>query len=299
MIAPCRLFVYLARQAPRAVVLRRGPTDWARLSVWDTETDRFEHGQWMRGRVYERRSDVSADGQLFAAFVRQSGGRNPAGADSWIALSRPPYFTALAVWYVGGTYHPGAFFPDDKSLWLGYMNEAPPDVGTKPASLHIAAPQPIPYVDGTGEWTERTVHFNRLLRDGWRLAGREPYATLWERPHPAARDSGLGLSRRSLSGGGDSGTHVEAMTLSMVHVLEDFSRFGGPYAVDYTITTADGREHSLGEATWADWDHRGRLVAARDGRLSEWSEARGWTLIEDFNGQEPDPQPAPGWATKV
>src|SRR5688572_26792862 len=120
MIAPCRLFVYMARQAPRAVVLRRGPTDWARLSVWDTETDRFEHGQWMKGRVYERRSDVSADGQLFAAFVRQSGGRNPAGADSWIALSRPPYFTALAVWFVGGTYHTGAFFPDDTSLWLGY-----------------------------------------------------------------------------------------------------------------------------------------------------------------------------------
>ena len=29
--APCRLFVYLAREAPVAVVLRRGPSDWARL----------------------------------------------------------------------------------------------------------------------------------------------------------------------------------------------------------------------------------------------------------------------------
>ena len=42
-----------------------------------------------------------------------------------------------------------------------------------------------------------------------------------------------------------------------------------------------------------------RLVAARDGRLSDWSERRGWTLIEDFNGQEPDPQPAPVWATEL
>ena len=60
--APCRLFVYLAREAPMAVVLRRGPTDWARLSLWHTDSDRVEHGQCLKGRVYERRSDLSADG---------------------------------------------------------------------------------------------------------------------------------------------------------------------------------------------------------------------------------------------
>jgi YD repeat-containing protein len=272
----CRLFVYLARRAPIGVVLRRGPTDWARLSLWHTDTDRIEHGQWIKARVYERRSDLSADGRLFAAFVRQSAGRNAEGADSWIALSRPPYFTALAVWYVGGTYHTGAFFPEDDTLWLGFMKEAPPDVGTRPPSLHIAPPQPIRYVDGTGEWTERTVHFNRLLRDGWLLIDREPYATLWKRLHP-------------------DGT----MALSMVHVLENFRRFGGPYSVDYAVTTAAGTEHALGEATWADWDHRGRLVAARDGQLSEWSVPGGWRVIEDFNGQEPDPRPAPDRARSI
>jgi hypothetical protein len=268
-MASCRLFVYLARRAPVAVVLRRGPTDWARLSIWHTDTDRIEHGQWIKGRVYERRSDLSADGTLFAAFVRQSGNRNR-GADTWIALSRPPFFTALAVWFVGGTYHTGAFFPADDELWLGFMKEAPPDVGVKPPSLRIAPPQPIPYIDGTGEWTERTVHFNRLLRDGWRLVDREPYATIWERPHPAG-----------------------TMTLSMVHAWEDFRRFGGPYAVDYSVTAADGTEHNLGEATWADWDQQGRLAAARGGQLCVWDATRGWTVIEDFNGQQPDPRPAP------
>jgi hypothetical protein len=272
----CRLFVYFARSAPLGVVLRRGPSDWARLSLWHTDTDRIEHGQWIKGRVYERRSDLSADGRIFAAFVRQSGARNPAGVDSWIALSRPPSFTALAVWYVGGTYHTGAFFPEDDMLWLGFMKESPPDVGTKPPALRIAPPQPIQYVDGTGEWTERTVHFNRLLRDGWRLIEREPYATFWERPHP-------------------DGT----LSLSMVHVLEDFTRFGGPYSVDYTVTAVNGTEHSLGEATWADWDHRGRLVAAREGQLCTWSASAGWSVIEDFNNQEPDPRPAPESARSI
>ena len=96
----CRLFVYLARDAPMAVVLSRGPTDWAQLSLWHTDTDTLEHGQWIKGRVYERRSDVSSDGSLFCGFVRQSGGREDNRADTWIAVSRPPYFSALAVWFV-------------------------------------------------------------------------------------------------------------------------------------------------------------------------------------------------------
>src|SRR5687768_15870669 len=167
--APCRLFVYLAREAPLAVVLRRGPSDWARLSLWHPGSDTFEHGQWIKGRVYERRSDLSPDGALFAAFVRQSGGRPghaPAASDTWVALSRPPFFSALAVWFIGVTYYTAAFCPRTRHLRLGFMDDQPPDIGSRPDWLTIAAPRDIPYIDGTAEWTERTVHFNRLLRDG-------------------------------------------------------------------------------------------------------------------------------------
>ena len=59
-----------------------------------------------------------------------------------------------------------------------------------------------------------------------------------------------------------------------------------------TATPADS-DFGDGEATWADWDHRGRLVVARDGRLWVWNAAAGLSMIEDFNGQVPDPQPAP------
>jgi len=245
-LAPCRLFVYLARSAPIGVVLRRGPTDWARLSLWRTDTDVVEHGQWIKGRVYERRSDVSADGRLFAAFVRQSGGRQRerGAADTWIALSRPPYFTAQAVWFIGGTYHTGAFFPGDDSLWLGFSDDTAPDVGQTPAGLRIAAPRSILYVDGTSEWTDRTVHFNRLLRDGWTILENEPYATLWQRRHPQ---------------GGS--------TLRMTHVFDDFTNIGGPYVVEYSVTTDAGLSYDVGRATWADWDQQGRLVVARQGQL--------------------------------
>src|ERR1700694_5923621 len=112
--AHCRLFVYLARSAPIALVLRRGPSSWARLSIWHTDTDTFEHGQWFKGRVYEHRCDVSPDGSLFVYFARKGGGPSlgKLHVDSWVAISRSPWFTALALWPVGGTYCLGGFFVD-------------------------------------------------------------------------------------------------------------------------------------------------------------------------------------------
>ncbi len=269
---PCRVFVYLASAAPIGVILRRGPTDWARLSLWDTNADRFEHGQWIKGRVFERRSDLSADGSLFAAFVRQSGGREPPGADTWIAVSRPPFFSALAVWFVGGTYHTGAFFPDRTSLWLGFQSETGPDRGSVPSWLKVAPPREIPYIDRTPEWTDRTVHFNRLLRDGWELLERDAYRTLWRRRHG-----------------------VRPLVLHMMHTFEDFRLEGGPYVVEYTVwDEAACREYVVGRASWADWDQRGRLIVARDGQLLNWHlERREFEVLADFNGQAPDPQPAP------
>ena len=264
------MFVYLARDAPIGVVLRRGPTNWVRLSLWHTDTDRIEHGQWMKGRVYERRSDVSPDGRLFAAFVRQTGGRERegGGADTWLALSEPPLFTARAVWFIGGTYYTGGWFPNASTLWLGFMEPCAPDRGSMPSGLTLAAPQAVPYVDGTPEWTDRTVHFNRLLRDGWTPVPGEPHASAWEHRHPR-HDTRLTMCQR----------------------FDGFGRVGGPYAVDYGVTAADGATQTIGPAAWADWDQQGRLAVARAGHLGIWRDGN-LQVIEDFNGQVPDPRPA-------
>ena len=270
--SPCRLFVYLASEAPVGVVLRRGPSDWARLSLWHTDDDRFEHGQWMRARVFERRSDLSPDGSLFVAFVRGSAGPNQGNADTWVALSRPPWFTALALWFVGGTYYTGGYFQDRNQLWLGW-DSSQPDQGRLPTWLKMTSERP-PYIDGTNDWTDRTVWMNRLLRDGWtRREGAVPET--WERASPA----------------GD-------LTLAMRIVTNtDFRAYGGRYVIEYAVRTEPGGpEIELGRATWADWDQRGRLIVARDGRLLHW-QPTGITEIADFNDQTPDPQPAPAWAT--
>jgi hypothetical protein len=54
----------LAREAPFALVFRRGPSKSALLIGWNTSNDTFQPGQWFKGRIYERRCDLSPTGNL-------------------------------------------------------------------------------------------------------------------------------------------------------------------------------------------------------------------------------------------
>jgi hypothetical protein len=86
-----RLSAILARRSPISVIFRRGPSKQVLLTRWNTSNDTFEYGQWFKGRIYERRCDLSPDGDLllyFAANYKKS-------YQSWSAISRPSYLTAL------------------------------------------------------------------------------------------------------------------------------------------------------------------------------------------------------------
>ena len=65
----CWMFVLLAREANTGVILRRGPTEWWHVTLWDTRRDIFESGQWFRGRIYPEKCDVSPDGNLLIYFA--------------------------------------------------------------------------------------------------------------------------------------------------------------------------------------------------------------------------------------
>lgn len=272
--APCRLFVYLARRAPLGVVLRRGPSRWSQLSVWHTDTDTFEHGQWMRGRIYQRRSDLSPDGSLFVYFVRKDGARSPdlKQVDSWVAISRPPWFTTLALWAVGGTYHLGGYFAGTRSVYVGGWTDRP-DQGGLPAWLSLTSD--LPHLDRSMNWTERTVYFSRLWRDGWEPVDADHSADIWQHRDPAG-----------------------ALTLTMsIESESDYRAYGGPNVVRYAVHGERlDQPIQLGRATWADWDHGGRLILARGGKLLHWQRGNVMTEILDFNSFIPDPAPSPAWA---
>jgi hypothetical protein len=186
-------------------------------------------------------------------------------------LSRPPYFTALALWFVGDSYFTGGFFPDRDSLWVGF-DMAPPNRGRLPNSLSITGPMP-PYVARTNGGPDRTVFMNRLLRDGWTwVPGASPER--WERRHPS----------------GD-------LTLIMIQHKGEPSAHGRRPVVEYAVRVEpEVGLHSLGEVTWADLDSRGRLVIAQQGRLLSWEPPNEFVEIADFNNQVPESIEAPDWA---
>ena len=64
-----RTSVLFAADAPKAVVLRRGPRTHYHLIAWNLENDTFEHGQWMRGNV--KLCDLSQRGDKLLYFAEQ------------------------------------------------------------------------------------------------------------------------------------------------------------------------------------------------------------------------------------
>lgn len=158
---PARIHVLLARNARTALVLRRGPAKAVCAIGWDRARDTFSVGQWLRGRIYEQRSDLSPDGK-HAIYFAMNGHWRSRARGAWTAVSRAPYLTAIALYAKGDCWHGGGLFVDDKSYWLndGYGHTALETT----TEVRRADPAPYAAVHGGECWG---VYFNRLNRDGW------------------------------------------------------------------------------------------------------------------------------------
>ena len=179
---PPRQHVLLARDAPMAVILRRGPSKAVCSILWDRRNDTFTLGQWLRGRIYERRSDLSPDGRHLIYFAMNGKWDGETGG-SWTAISRAPYLKAIMLLGKGDCWNGGGFFTGKGTYWLndGY--------GHKPllscsAVTRDAAYKPASHFGGECP----SAYYPRLLRDGWTLIGKEgaqlDSRTTFEKPLP-------------------------------------------------------------------------------------------------------------------
>lgn len=168
---PARVHPILARKSNTAVIIRRGPSKSVCTMHWDRRRDTFKLGQWLRGRIYERRCDLSPDGRHFIYFAmngKWSGQVN----GSWTAISRAPYLKALALWPWGDCWNGGGLFLTDSRFWrnAGYHQDTPDTVGRLRKKL-VEEPG-YPFDDGYGGECPG-VYYIRLQRDGWKLRRHE------------------------------------------------------------------------------------------------------------------------------
>jgi hypothetical protein len=248
--SPPRLYVILARKSPMAVVFRRGPSKQTQLISWDTNRHEFRAGQWFKGRIYERRCDLSPSGEKLIYFAAS---QKPPYL-SWTAVSRPPFYTALALWPKGDCWGGGGLFKTERIIQLnhGKMQAKLADEFTLPKTITV---EPVAAWAGGGE--DEPLHDSRLVRDGWarspKASSKEdhqrataavyfPKSEIWNKPHGrwTIRMNFLGLMQRN-----------------------------GPwYVIDHDITDDNGNVvHSLGRSDWADWSHSGEILFAKQGSL--------------------------------
>lgn len=116
-----RLRLFFARDAARAVILRQGPSKVSRLILWDRDTDRFEDGQWLKHKVYPDACDLSPDGRHFLYFAL-NGDWGGESQGAYTANSRPPDFTALALFPEGNTWGGSGRFLDSHHYFISSRN---------------------------------------------------------------------------------------------------------------------------------------------------------------------------------
>ncbi len=191
----CRLYVITARDAPVALIIRRGR--WSHLVRWQMDVDTFEPGAWFHGRIYAEKCDLSPQGDLLLYFCH--GGAHREGyTDSWTAVSRAPWLYALTLWPWGTTYGGGGRFVEDRTLILHSSGPCPSHSDHPEKGLTIIQGD-APYQQSTSDvpganWSGRD-HAGAIIfcRDG-RLFRRDDrgqdleladFNNLRPAPHPA------------------------------------------------------------------------------------------------------------------
>lgn len=239
--AKCRLYVIQARDAPRAVIFRRGPSAQVMLALWHTDSDRVEEGQWLKGRIYERRADLSPDGTKLLYFAAQW--RRPVA--TWTAISTPPWLTALAFWPKGDAWGGGGLWESRDRIVLNHpYGDLKRDPSSRlPSKLQV---REMGLFGRGGE--DFPLLGMRLARDGWHAVGGARLPLEYARGRP--KDPSLALH---------------------MHILSVNERGGDWYVVEHRVIRREGRRAEvaldLGRTEWADWDARGDLVYAKGGVL--------------------------------
>jgi len=251
------MVVLLAKQAPVGIILRRGPTRWWQVTHWSTRRDVFQSGQWFHGRIYPEKCDISPDGKLWAYFAAKFGRPySSPHSDSWTAVARPPYLTALALWPIGGAYGGNGVFIGDRTIMIGCSGPERHHPDHPPGPLQV-----LP-------WDQNNPRLIRSYDAGWE-GGRDT----------VKRSADLVLEREFPMG------HYFPSRTPTPYLLSN--KTGEPIA-QFDAHWADWDQQGRLVATAG-----GRVVA---GKLTRDRKRLVWRQLADLHEEKPTRLEAPDWA---
>lgn len=267
---PPRLHILLARESTKAVVIRRGPSKQVGLFGWDRKTDVITMGQWLKGRIYELRCDLSPDGRHMIYFAMNGRWNDPVSMGSWTAISRAPYLKALTFIPWGDCWNGGGLFIDNKRYWLnrGYTEinkvtdhwEVSEEYDSQnDAKCHSECPG---------------VYYRRLRRDGWLEIGREGDPKDWRTRHTTFFEKNLWA-------------HWKIRKNAIADVNNPVGK--GTYRDEHVLISENNEEFPRLDWEWAEQDGK-NIVYASGGKLwrqrissrTKFAEPK---LIHDFSAE--------------
>ena len=175
-MTPPRLHVLTATDSPAAVVLRRGPSGQVATVGWDRAAGTFALGQWLKGRIFAHRSDLSPDGRHMIYFAGTGDPNAPTGG-WWTAISRAPWLRALVLLPQSSTWGGGGAFTAPGTVWLNGGGSLPDDA----APELVTAPDRSAYPHSTDGFHMGDTFAAMLERRGWRRSG-QGYEAVLTRP---------------------------------------------------------------------------------------------------------------------
>jgi hypothetical protein len=287
------LFVIIAREASVAVIFRRGPSRQILLIKWNMEDDTFEAGQWFRGNIYEHRSDLSPKGDLLVySAVKHSRHSDPFYC--WTAISKPPYFTALALWPDSGIWGGGGLFGSEDTVLMNH-HERELAEGFELKKLAV-----LPFAEHPHQDMSEPIYHARLLREGWMLKQQEANRKYTHRNTAGWHNSALQVYHKCISH--ENRCFVLRMQLNEVREQPQ----GDWCAVDHEIF--DEKDNSLlklPRTSWADWDSNVDLLFAEQGKLFRlpWNTHEPFNKanakeLADFSSLKFEAKEAPDWAKR-
>lgn len=244
-----RIHFIIAADEPVAVIFRRGPSKWTQLIHWNLNDNKFTFGQWFKGRVYERRSDLTPNGKYLVYFVNKFNKQTLEDKEyttNWTAISKPPYFTALALFPKGDCWHGGGIFKDNVTLFLNHNSEASkPHPKHKPEGITI-----IPNDDARGE--DDPIFSMRLLKYNWEIVQK------WD-----VKYFGFNQFYKTLNPEIREKINIKTKEKLFLERSLNFLT----YKEEFYYQNAFNDKIKLYDVNWAEWDNLGRLVIAKKGKM--------------------------------
>lgn len=295
---PARIFFIVARKRNKAIVLRRGPTQWTQMICWDLDTDALRYGQWLKKKVRPERCDLSPEGRYFIYLADRFEQGN-----SRTVLCKPPYWSALTAWEHGDPVFGsgGGLFTDEHSVVLNWHH---------PLSAHESWPAPpelkVGYFSPPGEYHLWKGQINLLMdyrmeRDGWKRLNDDTFveqetALLTQRRVPEFWKAHDPESSRPI----EPQLWEKAITRQASLLMIRFYHSEDRKTHKKFYLARQQHKTELQDVEWADTDHRGRILAASKGRLfaSKRSgdgsvQLENLVLLHDLNSQKPQYIKAP------